>query len=123
MVFPSVPVFLDPPNWNQAHQQGNGGRGGGEASQLPPGLAAPRPDGGMAGLMRPGSMADRARLAKMPQPEPGLKCPRCDSTNTKFCYFNNYSLSQPRHFCKTWGTSWVAAAAAAPQAAASGWTT
>ncbi|CAL9134294.1 dof zinc finger protein DOF5.1-like isoform X1 [Musa acuminata AAA Group] len=109
MVFPSVPVFLDPPNWNQqqAHQQGNSGRGGGEASQLPPGLAAPRPDGGMAGLMRPGSMADRARLAKIPQPEPGLKCPRCDSTNTKFCYFNNYSLSQPRHFCKTCRRYWT----------------
>ncbi|PPS04166.1 hypothetical protein GOBAR_AA16479 [Gossypium barbadense] len=31
-----------------------------------------------------------------PQPEQALKCPRCDSTNTKFCYYNNYSLSQPR---------------------------
>ncbi|KAJ1377748.1 Zinc finger, Dof-type [Sesbania bispinosa] len=29
-----------------------------------------------------------------------LKCPRCDSSNTKFCYYNNYNLSQPRHFCK-----------------------
>ncbi|KAL5559207.1 hypothetical protein UlMin_035418 [Ulmus minor] len=29
-----------------------------------------------------------------------LKCPRCESTNTKFCYFNNYNLSQPCHFCK-----------------------
>lgn len=25
------------------------------------------------------------------------KCPRCDSENTKFCYYNNYSLSQPRY--------------------------
>ncbi|KAL8494424.1 hypothetical protein ACS0TY_025290 [Phlomoides rotata] len=30
-----------------------------------------------------------------------LKCPRCDSANTKFCYYNNYSLSQPRYFCKS----------------------
>ncbi|RAZ36360.1 hypothetical protein DK853_48805, partial [Klebsiella oxytoca] len=21
--------------------------------------------------------------------------------NTKFCYYNNYNLTQPRHFCKT----------------------
>ncbi|GKG23796.1 DOF zinc finger protein DOF5.7, partial [Tanacetum coccineum] len=34
-------------------------------------------------------------------PEQILKCPRCDSPNTKFCYYNNYSLTQPRHFCKT----------------------
>ncbi|WOL16501.1 hypothetical protein Cni_G25288 [Canna indica] len=121
MVFPSVPVYLDPPNWNQqqAHhhhhqqqqqQQGSSSSfgGGAEASQLPPvGLAAPRPDGAMAGSIRPGSMADRARFAKIPQPEPGLKCPRCDSTNTKFCYFNNYSLSQPRHFCKTCRRYWT----------------
>lgn len=57
--------------------------------------------------MRPGSMADRARHAKVPQPEQALKCPRCDSTNTKFCYFNNYSLTQPRHFCKTCRRYWT----------------
>ncbi|KAE8671501.1 Dof zinc finger protein DOF5.3 [Hibiscus syriacus] len=36
-----------------------------------------------------------------------LKCPRCDSPNTKFCYYNNYSLSQPRHFCKTCRRYWT----------------
>ncbi|CAA6656819.1 unnamed protein product [Spirodela intermedia] len=56
---------------------------------------------------RPCSMAERARLAKVAQPEAALKCPRCDSTNTKFCYFNNYSLSQPRHFCKTCRRYWT----------------
>ncbi|XP_078430803.1 dof-type zinc finger DNA-binding family protein [Wolffia australiana] len=40
-------------------------------------------------------------------PEQGLKCPRCDSYNTKFCYYNNYSLSQPRHFCKTCRRYWT----------------
>lgn len=63
--------------------------------------------GGGTGSIRPGSMADRARLAKLPQPEAALKCPRCESTNTKFCYFNNYSLSQPRHFCKTCRRYWT----------------
>ncbi|XP_068647702.1 dof zinc finger protein DOF3.1-like [Aristolochia californica] len=36
-----------------------------------------------------------------------LKCPRCDSTNTKFCYYNNYNLSQPRHFCKSCRRYWT----------------
>ncbi|KAF7823452.1 dof zinc finger protein DOF2.1 [Senna tora] len=42
-----------------------------------------------------------------PQPEEALKCPRCDSTNTKFCYYNNYSLSQPRYFCKSCRRYWT----------------
>ncbi|KAI4385516.1 hypothetical protein MLD38_003532 [Melastoma candidum] len=42
-----------------------------------------------------------------PQPDESLKCPRCDSTNTKFCYYNNYSLSQPRYFCKTCRRYWT----------------
>ena len=42
-----------------------------------------------------------------PQPEEALKCPRCDSTNTKFCYYNNYSLTQPRYFCKSCRRYWT----------------
>lgn len=42
-----------------------------------------------------------------PQPELALKCPRCDSSNTKFCYYNNYSLSQPRYFCKSCRRYWT----------------
>ncbi|KAI3684518.1 hypothetical protein L6452_33742 [Arctium lappa] len=34
-------------------------------------------------------------------------CPRCDSTHTKFCYYNNYSLSQPRYFCKSCRRYWT----------------
>ncbi|GAB4847032.1 hypothetical protein Ancab_026044 [Ancistrocladus abbreviatus] len=44
-------------------------------------------------------------------PPPGeqepLPCPRCDSTNTKFCYYNNYNFSQPRHFCKSCRRYWT----------------
>jgi hypothetical protein len=36
-----------------------------------------------------------------------LKCPRCESSNTKFCYYNNYNLSQPRHFCKNCKRYWT----------------
>ncbi|KAJ3674362.1 hypothetical protein LUZ60_004978 [Juncus effusus] len=46
-----------------------------------------------------------------PKPLPPLQepvpCPRCDSTNTKFCYYNNYNLTQPRHFCKTCRRYWT----------------
>ncbi|EEF50841.1 dof zinc finger protein DOF5.4 [Ricinus communis] len=41
-----------------------------------------------------------------PQQQP-QKCPRCESMNTKFCYYNNYSLSQPRYFCKTCRRYWT----------------
>ncbi|KAI3456247.1 hypothetical protein Pfo_012910 [Paulownia fortunei] len=41
------------------------------------------------------------------QPPPAQKCPRCDSSNTKFCYYNNYSLSQPRYFCKACRRYWT----------------
>ncbi|KAJ0962379.1 hypothetical protein J5N97_030207 [Dioscorea zingiberensis] len=111
MVFPSVPVYLDPPNWNQAqanHQAGSSSTGGLQAHQLPPpGVVPPRLESTAPGSIRPNSMAERARLAKLPQPEIALKCPRCESTNTKFCYFNNYSLTQPRHFCKTCRRYWT----------------
>ncbi|XP_026449553.1 dof zinc finger protein DOF3.4-like [Papaver somniferum] len=36
-----------------------------------------------------------------------IPCPRCDSTNTKFCYYNNYNLAQPRHFCKSCRRYWT----------------
>ncbi|XP_077248523.1 dof zinc finger protein 1-like isoform X2 [Tasmannia lanceolata] len=42
-----------------------------------------------------------------PQKEQALNCPRCHSTNTKFCYYNNYSLTQPRYFCKTCRRYWT----------------
>ncbi|KAH6780273.1 TARGET OF MONOPTEROS 6 [Perilla frutescens var. hirtella] len=34
-------------------------------------------------------------------------CPRCFSSNTKFCYYNNYSVSQPRYFCKACRRYWT----------------
>ncbi|KAJ8764911.1 hypothetical protein K2173_010376 [Erythroxylum novogranatense] len=44
---------------------------------------------------------------KSPHKEQALNCPRCKSTNTKFCYYNNYSLTQPRYFCKTCRRYWT----------------
>ncbi|XP_022756601.1 dof zinc finger protein DOF2.2-like isoform X2 [Durio zibethinus] len=104
MVFSShdVPAYLDPLNRQQHNQQGTGS----ENPQLPPVPPAPHVGAG-ASSNRPGSMADLARLAKIPLPEAVLKCPRCESSNTKFCYYNNYSLSQPRHFCKACRRYWT----------------
>ena len=36
-----------------------------------------------------------------------FSCPRCHSTNTKFCYYNNYSLTQPRYLCKACKRYWT----------------
>ncbi|XP_073274004.1 dof zinc finger protein DOF3.4-like [Primulina huaijiensis] len=50
----------------------------------------------------------RAGHVGAPPPEPEhLPCPRCDSINTKFCYYNNYNFSQPRHFCKSCRRYWT----------------
>ncbi|KAK8692629.1 hypothetical protein V6N13_076085 [Hibiscus sabdariffa] len=46
--------------------------------------------------------AENQQLQNPPQ-----KCPRCESLNTKFCYYNNYSLSQPRYFCKACRRYWT----------------
>ncbi|MBA0714774.1 hypothetical protein Golax_013729 [Gossypium laxum] len=37
-----------------------------------------------------------------------LPCPRCNSMDTKFCYYNNYNVNQPRHFCKNCQRYWTA---------------
>ncbi|KAJ1265947.1 hypothetical protein BS78_08G112700 [Paspalum vaginatum] len=143
MVFSSLPIFLDPPNWGQMQMQQQpplqcllGGGSDHHHLMPPPSGLAPLPGGpgdtaatasapaggggsstsaqaaagaGAQEQPRPVvSMAERARIARVPLPEPGtLRCPRCDSANTKFCYFNNYSLSQPRHFCKACRRYWT----------------
>jgi hypothetical protein len=56
--------------------------------------------------MHPAAAAAADRRLR-PQHDQPLKCPRCESTHTKFCYYNNYSLSQPRYFCKTCRRYWT----------------
>jgi hypothetical protein len=48
---------------------------------------------------------DRALNKK---PDKILPCPRCNSMDTKFCYYNNYNVNQPRHFCKNCQRYWTA---------------
>ncbi len=54
--------------------------------------------------------AQRALQAerRLKPPDQLVACPRCQSLNTKFCYYNNYSLTQPRHFCKNCRRYWTA---------------
>lgn len=52
-----------------------------------------------------GAECSSGRQDKASQP---LPCPRCNSTKTKFCYFNNYNVNQPRHFCKSCHRYWTA---------------
>ncbi|XP_010551439.1 PREDICTED: cyclic dof factor 5 [Tarenaya hassleriana] len=44
----------------------------------------------------------------MNKPGEVLPCPRCKSKDTKFCYYNNYNMNQPRHFCKNCQRYWTA---------------
>ncbi len=42
------------------------------------------------------------------KPDKPAPCPRCESLDTKFCYYNNYNINQPRHFCKSCQRYWTA---------------
>ncbi|KAJ0779041.1 putative transcription factor C2C2-Dof family [Helianthus annuus] len=56
---------------------------------------------------KPSSNSSSLERKARPQKDSAVNCPRCNSTNTKFCYYNNYSLSQPRYFCKTCRRYWT----------------
>ncbi|CAN6167340.1 unnamed protein product [Urochloa humidicola] len=51
--------------------------------------------------------APRAEEELAPSAPAGDPCPRCESRDTKFCYYNNYNTSQPRHFCKSCRRYWT----------------
>ncbi|KAJ4881749.1 Dof zinc finger protein DOF1.6 [Raphanus sativus] len=58
---------------------------------------------------KPARVQGSTSTAAYPPPnmsEP-LPCPRCNSVITKFCYYNNYNLSQPRYFCKSCRRYWT----------------
>ena len=60
----------------------------------------------------------QAPAAGGPGAEP-LPCPRCGSRETKFCYFNNYNVRQPRHLCRACRRYWTAGGALRRVASAS----
>ncbi|KAJ1280645.1 hypothetical protein BS78_04G248700 [Paspalum vaginatum] len=71
-----------------------------------PGMGSSSPSAELIACPRPMHAAAADRRLR-PQHDQPLKCPRCESTHTKFCYYNNYSLSQPRYFCKTCRRYWT----------------
>ncbi|KAI3673509.1 hypothetical protein L6452_39631 [Arctium lappa] len=90
----SFQVCMDSSDWFQ----GTIPEDTGMDSSSPSGITDPM----LAACSRP-LMERRLR----PQHDQALKCPRCDSNHTKFCYYNNYSLTQPRYFCKTCRRYWT----------------
>lgn len=72
-------------NGSSQAEQENGEKGGNSTNS---GGDAPRPS-----KSRP----------PLPRPEGTVNCPRCTSAETKFCYYNNYNVKQPRYFCKVSG--------------------
>ncbi|KAL8134883.1 dof zinc finger protein DOF5.4 [Apium graveolens] len=76
------------------HMLGTGGGGGGVG-------------GGGGSRIFTSGIDRRLRTHNGINHQQALKCPRCDSLNTKFCYYNNYNLSQPRHFCKGCRRYWT----------------
>ncbi|TKV93117.1 hypothetical protein SEVIR_9G204900v4 [Setaria viridis] len=76
---------------------------------------------GLAGVPTGGVVVDATSAAAVAPPRPGARnpghpplprppprqCPRCQSANTKFCYYNNYSRTQPRYLCKACRRHWT----------------
>ncbi|KAG2240369.1 hypothetical protein Bca4012_023246 [Brassica carinata] len=55
----------------------------------------------------PAGAGGGAERKARPEKDQAINCPRCNSINTKFCYYNNYSLTQPRFFCKGCRRYWT----------------
>ncbi|KAJ0250743.1 Dof zinc finger protein [Hirschfeldia incana] len=114
MVFSSN--WSQPTNPNQLQLNENGSLVNGHgllSHQLPPFPPNPNPNNHHAAASSGlparlgGSMAERATQPKTPRPKEALNCPRCNSINTKFCYYNNYNHTQPRHYCKACRRYWT----------------
>ncbi|VAI33399.1 unnamed protein product [Triticum turgidum subsp. durum] len=70
-----------------------------------------RPFAGAVDLRRPkgypAPLAAQAQAEAATGEAHGDPCPRCESRDTKFCYYNNYNTSQPRHYCKSCRRYWT----------------
>ncbi|KAK4370891.1 hypothetical protein RND71_010366 [Anisodus tanguticus] len=52
--------------------------------------------------------ATNSEQNNLKKPNKILPCPRCNSSDTKFCYYNNNNVNQPRHFCRSCQRYWTA---------------
>ncbi|VVA90978.1 unnamed protein product [Arabis nemorensis] len=69
---------------------------------------SPEPELGATTAVRSSSSTD---ITAEKRPDKTIACPRCKSMETKFCYFNNYNVNQPRHFCRGCHRYWTAGGA------------
>ena len=83
------------------------GAGAAAAWSAPPRLLQQAAASGRGGA----DLLEEAARARAAAAEARLPCPRCRSRDTKFCYFNNYNVNQPRHFCKDCHRYWTAGGA------------
>ncbi|XP_074316260.1 dof zinc finger protein DOF5.6-like [Silene latifolia] len=109
MAHSSLQVCMDTSDWLQVNQ---GTMSEEISTGLDSSLSSPSGGGTQSDCMLAAACSSRAGPPLMerrlrPPHDLHLKCPRCDSTHTKFCYYNNYSLSQPRYFCKTCRRYWT----------------
>eukprot|EP00798_Chlamydomonas_sp_ICE-L_P010472 gene10472-8432_t len=49
----------------------------------------------------------KEKRPELPKPKINEPCPRCSSKDTKFCYYNNNNLKQPRFLCKGCQRFWT----------------
>ncbi|KAL6858871.1 hypothetical protein ACP4OV_017873 [Aristida adscensionis] len=84
-----------PPRMQDAHEAG-----GRRPAQQFAGVDLRRPKG----YAPPPAPAAAKQAAPAAEGDP---CPRCQSRDTKFCYYNNYNTAQPRHFCKGCRRYWT----------------
>lgn len=76
------------------------------------GTGAPSADGAGNGDDASGEQAGSGdNRPKLPRPIGIQPCPRCGSQETKFCYYNNYNIKQPRYYCRTCQRYWTAGGA------------
>mmetsp|Transcript_26787 Transcript_26787/g.63546 ORF Transcript_26787/g.63546 Transcript_26787/m.63546 type:complete len:588 (-) Transcript_26787:612-2375(-) len=82
-----------------------------EQGQGRPAAAEPapsNPDSAATANANSTGVSSKAGRSKLPRPEGTCPCPRCGCEDTKFCYYNNYNIQQPRYFCKGCQRYWTA---------------
>ncbi|KAM3411760.1 hypothetical protein ACQJBY_003427 [Aegilops geniculata] len=94
----------------QPTRAGADGGGGGVASKTQQAVAPMSSSSSSSGRGSAEQLEEAAR-ARAAAAEARLPCPRCRSEDTKFCYFNNYNVNQPRHFCRACHRYWTAGGA------------
>ncbi|XP_021773394.1 cyclic dof factor 1-like [Chenopodium quinoa] len=50
---------------------------------------------------------EASKAASMIELDKPVSCPRCNSMETKFCYFNNSNINKSRHFCWSCQRYWT----------------